>query len=119
MRRQPILDRQPAGKRRVLGGLLGAARTGAGSDLVGDGPSVEPQAHRMPAGRAAACVPRADQALHALPARGANGFPATAGGHDAAGVPGHVVASAITSLPGMPFAGGCRPSQVGRKIRRA
>ena len=54
-----------------------------------------------------------------LPDGGANGFPGTAGGHAAAGVPGHAAASAITSLPGLLLAGGCRPSQAGRKIRRA
>jgi hypothetical protein len=54
-----------------------------------------------------------------LPNGGANGLPGAAGGHAAAGVPGHAVVSAITSLPGLPFAGGCRPSQAGRKIRRA
>jgi hypothetical protein len=54
-----------------------------------------------------------------LPDGGANGFPGMAGGHDATGVPGHAVASAMTSLPGLPLAGGCRPSQAGRKIRRA
>jgi hypothetical protein len=53
------------------------------------------------------------------PDGGAKGFPGAAGGQAAAGVPGHAVASAMTSLPGPPFAGGCRPSQAGRKIRRA
>jgi hypothetical protein len=53
------------------------------------------------------------------PDGGANGFPGTVGGHDAAGVPGHAAASTITSVPGLPFAGGCLPSQAGRKIRRA
>jgi len=61
------------------------------------------------------------------PDGGANGFPGTPGGHAVAGVPGHAVAgvpghavtSAITSLPGPPLAGQCRPSQAGRKIRRA
>jgi hypothetical protein len=54
-----------------------------------------------------------------LPDGGANGFPGTPGGHAVAGVPGHAVTSAITSLPGPPLAGQCRPSQAGRKIRRA
>ena len=53
------------------------------------------------------------------PDGGANRRPGTAGGHDATGMPGHVVASTTTSLAGLWFAGGCRPSQAGRKIRRA
>ena len=53
------------------------------------------------------------------PDGGVKGFPGMAGGHDVTGMPGHAVASAITSLLGLPFAGGCRPSQVGRKTRRA
>jgi len=48
-----------------------------------------------------------------LPDGGANAFPGMAGNT------GHAVVSAITSLPGLPLAGGCRPSQAGRKIRRA
>jgi hypothetical protein len=72
-----------------------------------------PQDGQRPAAPAliSRCVPR--------PAGEADGFPGTAGGHAAAGVPGHAVMSAITSLPGLPLAGGCRPSQAGRKIRRA
>jgi hypothetical protein len=54
-----------------------------------------------------------------LPDGGAKSFPGTAGGHAAAGVPGHAVVSAVTSLAGLPLAGGCRPSRAGRKIRRA
>ena len=51
-----------------------------------------------------------------LPDGGANRFPGTAGGHEATGMPGHAVVSTMTSLPGLPLAGGCRPSQAGRKI---
>ena len=48
VRRQPVLDRQPAGQRRVAGGLLAAARAVTGL-VVGDGPPVEPQPDRVPA----------------------------------------------------------------------
>ena len=54
-----------------------------------------------------------------LPDGGANRSPGTAGGHEATGMPGHVVVSTTTRRPGLPLAGGCRPSQAGRKSRRA
>jgi len=54
-----------------------------------------------------------------LPDGRSNGFPGTAGGHDATGMPGHAVASTTTSLAGLRLAGGYRPSQAGRKTRRA
>jgi hypothetical protein len=54
-----------------------------------------------------------------LPDGGVNGLPGMAGGHDATGMPGHGVVSAITTRPGFRFAGGCRPSHAGRKTRRA
>src|SRR6516225_5182706 len=53
VRRQPVLDRQPAGQRRVAGGLLAAAGAVAGLVLVRDGPPVEAQPDRVPAGLAA------------------------------------------------------------------
>ena len=65
------------------------------------------------------CVPVLISRWVPLPDGGVNGFPGTAGAHDATGVPGHAPASTITSLPGLPLADGWRPSQVGRKIRRA
>ena len=46
-----------------------------------------------------------------LPGGGVNGFPGIAGGHDAAGLPGHAVASTTTRLPGLPSTGSYRPSQ--------
>jgi hypothetical protein len=49
VRRQPVLDRQPAGRRRVAGGLLAAAWAVTGLVLVGDDPPVEPQPDRVPA----------------------------------------------------------------------
>jgi hypothetical protein len=54
-----------------------------------------------------------------LPDGGVNRFPGTVGGHDAAGLPGHAVASTTTRRPGLPLAGSYRPSQAGRNTRRA
>jgi len=58
---QPVLDRQPAGQRRILGRLLAAAGAIAGTDLVRDGLTVAPQLDRVPAVFAAARVLHADQ----------------------------------------------------------
>ncbi len=113
--RQPVLDRQPARQRHVVGGRVTAARAVVGRGLVADDRPVEAQLYRVPAGWAAARVLRPDQARGALPDGGSNGSPGTTGGHDATGMPGHAVASTTTSLPGCPFAGGCRPSQAGRR----
>jgi hypothetical protein len=49
VRRQPVLDRQPACQRHVVGGRLPAAGARLGRGLVGDGPSVEAQPDRVSA----------------------------------------------------------------------
>ncbi len=54
-----------------------------------------------------------------LPGGGVNGFPGIAGGHDAAGLPGHAVASTTTRLPGLPSTGSYRPSQAGIRAGRS
>ena len=105
----------------------GASSAGC-SPLPGHGPGSLLWATILPSSRSLTACPQEGQRPVSpvlisrwvpRPDGGANGFPGAAGGQAAAGVPGHAVASAITSLPGLPLAGGCRPSQAGRKIRRA
>jgi len=124
------LWRKPCGVSRSLTGsqhASGASPTG-GSPLPGQSPTAVLWAVILPSRRSRTACPQDEQrpVPSALISRGmprpdggTNGFPAIAGGHDATGMPGDVVASATTSMPGLRFAGGYRPSQAGRKTRRA
>jgi hypothetical protein len=119
MGRQPVLDRQPAGERGVVGGLLPAAGPALVLRLVGHDCPVEAQLHRAPAAWAVPRPVRADQMRRTLPEGRVNSLPGTAGDHEATGLPGHAVVSTTTRLPGLPRTGSYRPSQAGRNTRRA
>ena len=124
------LCRRPCGVSPSLTGSQHASgpSSAGGSPPPGQCPPPVLWATVLPSSRSLTACPQAGQRPVSsvltsrgvpLPDGGVNGLPDTAGGHDATGMPGHAVVSAITSLPGFWFAGGCRPSHAGRKMRRA